>query len=244
MKKFILLLAVCFSISAAFAQSAATLKNEGNAELKAKNYKGALEKYEAFMSAEDTFEDAALVFNSGYCAIKVKDYAKAVKYFGESIDNKYKLSSAYRFKALAEKKQKNIDAMIATLNAGIAACPTKNSKMTKMLATHFLKEGVAAQKANKFAAAEASFKKAIEVKSKKKADALVSLGTLYYNEGAKIMQAATPIANTQPDKYKAESAKAQSYYKKAVAELNKAKAIDPAREDVTATLATLKGLIK
>ena len=244
MKRLILILVVCFSVASAFAQSAAQFKNDGNAALKSKDYKTALENYEKFLAAEDTFEDPALVFNTGYCAIKIKDYTRAEKYFGESVDNNYKLSSAYRFKALAQKSQKKYDDMIATLKAGIEACPTKNSKMSSMLAKHYLIEGQKAQKANKFKAAEGLYKKAGEFKSKMQADALFSLGTLYYNEGAKIMQAATPIANTQPDKYKAESAKAQTYFKKAIAELNKAKAIAPAREDVTATIATIKGLIK
>lgn len=244
MKKFILILAVCLSAVGVFAQTAAQFKNEGNTALKSKDYKTALASYEKFLGAEDTVEDPALIFNSGYCAIKIKDYAKAEKYFGLAVEKNYKASTAYKYKAIAQKSQKKFDDMVVTLNAGIAACPTKNSKLISALAKHYLLEGQKAQKADKFEVAEGLYKKAGGVKSKLQADALYSLGTLYYNKGAKIMQAATPNANTAPEKYKAESVKAKSYFKKAIDELNKAKLIAPTREDVTSTIATIKGLLK
>ena len=244
MKKFILILAVCFCAVGVFAQKAAQFKNEGNAAIKSKDYKTALENYEKFLGAEDTVEDAALVFNSGYCAIKLKDYAKAEKYFGMAADKNYKASTAYRYKAIAQKSQKKYDDMVATLNKGITACPTKNSKLISALSKHYLLEGQKAQKADKFEVAEGLYKKAGDVKSKLQADALFSLGTLYYNKGAKIMQAATPVANSAPEKYEAESVKAKSYFQKAIVELNKAKVIAPTRKDVTATISTIKKLLK
>ncbi len=244
MKKFILILAVCFSAVGVFAQSAAQFKNEGNAAIKSKDYKTALAKYEQFLAAEDTVDDFALVFNAGYCARKIKDYAKAEKLFAQSVENNYKPSSSYLYLATVQKSQKKYAEMIGTLNAGIEACPTKKSKMTSMLVKHYLITGQKAQKANKFEDAEGLYKKAGDVKSKLQADALFSLGTLYYNKGAKIMQAATPVANSAPEKYKAESVKAKSFFKKALVELKKAKLIAPAREDITSTIATIGGLLK
>ncbi|BAX82274.1 tetratricopeptide repeat protein [Labilibaculum antarcticum] len=243
MKKIILILAVCLSAVGVFAQSAAQFKNEGNDALKSKNYKAALASYEKFLGAEDTVEDPALIFNSAYCAIKVKDYAKAEKYFGMAAEKNYKASTAYKYKAIAQKNQKKFDDMVATLNAGIAACPTKNSKLISTLAKHYLLEGQKAQKANNFEVAEDLYKKAGNVKSKLQVDALFSLGTLYYNKGAKIMQAATPTANTEPENYKSESAKAKSFFQKAIVELNKAKVIAPTRKDVASTIASIKGLL-
>ncbi|MPQ47074.1 tetratricopeptide repeat protein [Marinifilum sp. N1E240] len=244
MKKFILFIAVCFCVSSVFAQSAAQLKNEGNAALKSKDYKTAIEKYEAFLGAEDTVEDNALVFNTGYSASKIKDYAKAEKYFAQSVANNYKLSKSYQYLALMLKKQKKMDEMVATLQKGIEACPTKNSKLVATLTKHYLKGGQVAQKANKMDKAEELYKKASEGKSKYQPDALLGLGMLYFNQGATIMQKANPIANTEPEKFKAESAKAQGFYKKAIAELAKAKALAPAREDITKTMATVKAEIK
>lgn len=245
MKKLLLICVLFFSVAGVFAQQATELKNAGNAALKAKDYKTALENYEKFMQAEDTFDDAALVFNSAYCASKIKDYEKAVNYFDKSIQNKYKVSSAYRFKAIALKKLKKNDEMVATLRAGIEACPTKNSKLISTLGKHYLIEGQKAQKANKIDAAVKSYTLASELKSKKtQVNALLSLGTLFYNEGAKIMQAATPIANSNPDKYKAESAKAQAKFKKALDYLNKANQLDPSNQAVTNTIKQVKGVIK
>ncbi|PKQ60597.1 hypothetical protein BZG02_18580 [Labilibaculum filiforme] len=243
MKKFILILAVCFSAVGVFSQNAAQFKNDGNTALKSKDYKTALINYEKFLAAEDTEKDPALVFNLAYCAIKLKKYDKAEQYFGQSVDNKYKTSTAYQYKALAQKSQKKYDEMVVTLNEGIKACPTKKSKLVAALAKHYLLEGQSAQKSENFEVAEDLYKKAGEVKSKYKADALFSLGTLYYNKGAKIMQVATPTANTEPEKYKEESAKAKSYFQKAIVELNKAKAIAPSRKDVTSTIATINGLL-
>ncbi len=244
MKKFILILAVCFSAVGVFAQSAAQFKNDGNDALKSKDYKTALQNYEKYLGAEDTVEDPALVFNLGYCAIKLENYAKAEKYFSESIEKNYKPSVAYQYKALAQKNQNKLDEMVVTLNSGIAACPKKKSKLVSTLAKHYLIEGQNAQKADKFEVAEDLYKKAGEVKSKLQADALYSLGALYYNKGAKIMQAATPTANTEPEKYKEEIVNAKTYFEKAITELNKAKVIAPTREDVISTIATINGLLK
>jgi tetratricopeptide (TPR) repeat protein len=243
MKKIILILAVCLSAVGVFAQSAAQFKNDGNTALKSKDYKSALANYEKFLGAEDTVDDPALVFNSGYCAMKIKDYAKAENFFSQSIESKYKLSSAYYYKSLAQKNQKKSEEMVTTLKEGIAACPTKKSKLVAALSKHYLIEGQKAQKDSKFEVAEDLYQKAGATKSKLQADALFSLGTLYYNQGAKIMQAATPVANTQPEKYKEESVKAKSFYQKAIVELNKAKAIAPAREDIKSTISTIKGLL-
>lgn len=244
MKRFILILAVCFSAVGVFAQSAAQLKNEGNAALKSKDYKTALAKYEQFLAAEDTVDDFALVFNAGYCARKIKDYGKAEQLFGQSVKNNYKPSSSYLYLAKVQKSQKKYTDMISTLDTGIKACPTKKSKLVSMLSKHYLLEGQKAQKANKFDDAEALYKKAGDSKSKLQADALFSLGNLYYNKGAKIMQVATPVANTEPEKYKEESVKAKSFYQKALVQLNKAKVIAPGREDIASTIATIGTLLK
>lgn len=244
MKKLILFIAVCFCVTSLFAQSAAQLKNEGNDAVKSKDYKTALAKYEAFLAAADTFDDPALVYNAAYCANKIKNYTKAEKYFAQSVANNYKTSKAYQYLANVQKQQNKNDEMVATLKKGIEACPTKNSALVSALVKHYLLEGQEAQKNSQFDVAEDLYKKAAERKSKLKADALISLGTLYFNQGARIMQNANPFANSEPEKFKEESAKAQDYYKKSLAELNKAKTIAPKREDITQTIATVKAEVK
>lgn len=244
MKKLILFIAVCFCATSLFAQSAAQLKKEGGAAAKSKDYKTAVEKYEAYINTEEGAADYAAIFNLAYSANKLKDYPKAEIYFGKAAENNYKPSKAYYYQSLVQKKQKKMDAMVETLKKGIEACPTKNSKMIAALSKHYLVAGQKAQKANKMDAAEDLYKKASESKSKYQADALIGLGMLYFNQGATIMQKANPIANKEPEKFKAESAKAQGLYKKAMAELTKAKALAPTREDLLKTMATVKAEIK
>ncbi len=244
MKKLILSIAICFCVAGVFAQSAASLKNDGNAALRSKDYKTAMEKYEAFLDAEGTSNDPALVFNTAYCANKLKNYVKAEKYFGLSVKNNYKLSKSYYYLAMMQKKQKKTDEMLATLQKGIKACPGKTSQMTVAIAKHYLLEGQKAQKANQFSTAETCYKKASEVKSKLQVSSLMGLGMLYFNEGAKIMQKANPFANKNPDKFKAESGKAQSFYKKALAELIKAKKIAPSDGELSKQISKVKAEIK
>ena len=76
-------------LGAAYAQdekSAAELKNEGNAALKAKDYKTALASFEAAIEAWDEAEDmdAAMVYNAATCARKIKDNDKALKFYGQA----------------------------------------------------------------------------------------------------------------------------------------------------------------
>lgn len=230
MKKIILFIAVCFCVSSVFAQSAAQLKNEGNAALKSKDYKTAMEKYEAFLGAEDTVEDIALVFNTAYCASKIKDYAKAEKYFAQSVVNKYKPSKAYQYLALMQKKQNKVSEMVATLQKGIKACPTKNSKLVASLAKHYFSVGQTAQKGNKFEAAETSYKQAAQIKSKYQETAMLALAQLYYNKGAEF--------------WPANQDKAKSYFEMATAQANKLLALNPAKKEAKDLITTIKGLLK
>ncbi|MDQ2177810.1 lipopolysaccharide assembly protein LapB [Marinifilum sp. D714] len=227
MKKLILFIAVCFCATSLFAQSAEELKNAGNDALRSKDYKTALEKYEAFLGAEDTFEDTALVFNAAYCANKSKDYAKAEKYFAQSVANNYKLSKSYQYLALVLKKQKKYDEMVATLNKGIEACPTKNKKLKASLAKHYFS---AAQKANNFEKSEDLYKKAAGIESKYKETALLALGQLYYNKGAEFWPANQP--------------KAKSYFEKSTNTLNDVLKMNPGRKEASDLIATIKGLVK
>ena len=243
MKKLILTLVVCMSVLGAFAQDAVQLKNDGNAALKAKDYKTAIVHLENYLRTPEASADIKTVYNVGYAAYKVKDYAKSVIYFDKAIAAKYKLSSSYLRKATSLKKLKKYDAMVATLKAGIAAVPSKNAKLSKTLAKYYLIEGQKAQKTSKFEDAEASYKKAIELKSSMKTDAIVSLGSLYFGEGAKIQAAANPLANTEKEKFAAEIVKAKSFYKKAVTQYTKAKTLAPAREDVDSLLKEVQAVL-
>jgi len=122
--------------------------------------------------------------------------------------------------------------MVAILKEGIAKFPTKAKKMSSSLAKYYLIDGQKNQKADKFEAAKESYTQSSELKSKYQVDAIYSLGNLYYNEGAKVLQEANPIANSNPEQFKLETAKAKKFFNSALVELRKAEALSPAREDI------------
>ncbi|WP_159521786.1 tetratricopeptide repeat protein [Sunxiuqinia indica] len=144
MKRFFLVIVFCLGMIAGFAQDAVDavqLKNEGNDALRGKDYKKALELFEKSLAnwgEEET--DNAMVYNAGYCAYKTKEYEKAAKFFGQSIDSKYKTSTAYLYKANSLLKSGDEEGFVETLETGIAANPN-SSKMKSMLSKYYLKEG-------------------------------------------------------------------------------------------------------
>lgn len=242
-KVLLLLVVVCVASLSVFAQSAVELKNAGNDALKAKDYKTALVKYEAYLKIAEK-DDFASGYNCAYVAYKTKDYTKAANLFGLSIKNKYKASKAYLYKATAEGKLKMYDNMIVTLKEGIAALPEKSKKLSSKLAKHYLKQGVIAQKAKKYDQAKESYLQATEINSKSKDDAFFRLGNLLYNQGAQILQKVTPLATSAPEKYKAGTEKAKKFFAESITYLNEAIKISPENADFKKTLESVKGLLK
>ena len=210
----------------------AKLKNDGNAAIKVKDFKTAIINYEKYLSFPEAASDFATAYNTAYSCERIKDYAKAVVYYDKAIAGNYKLDRAYLRKANAQKKLQDFDAMIATLEAGVAAVPAKNSRLTKTLARSYLLEGIKAQKANEFDKTEAYYKKAIAIKSSMKTDAIVLLGTMYLNQGLMIYKKANLIVNTDKNKFVVETTKAKEFFKKALGQLHIAKELAPDREDV------------
>lgn len=232
MKKIILLFLSAILTLGVFAQDpGAAEKNAGNTALKAKNYAEAFKKFEEYLKIVNN-NDKATVFNTAYCANKIKNYPAAEKYFGMSIDNKYKVASSYLGKAQAFKAQNKEAEMLSTLQEGMKAAPG-NMKLETMYATYYLKEGQKFQKAGNEAKAAENYTKITSLTTKSfKVQGFVSLATLYFNNGAKILQEATPIANTDKAKYDAERAKAMNDFKKAKDYLVQAQSLDAANQDV------------
>ncbi len=75
-------------------------------------------------------------------------------------------------------------------------------------------------------------------------NAYYSLGAMLYGNGAKILQAATPIATSEPDKYNAEKAKADKDFKQAKEYLTKAVELDPKDENSKKILASINDILK
>lgn len=226
MKKIVLLLAFCLSVGNLFAQDADKLRDEGDAALKAKDYAGALAKYADYLKATD-YKDTVRIFNAGFCADQADNPAEAAKYFDLSIQNKYNADDAYVGKAKAYRDMNKAAEFTATVEEGLKAFP-KNTNLEKMLYVYCIKNGQAAQKKGDYKQAEELFKDVLVVSNPTyKGNALYSLGTMFYNKGAKALQAATPLATSDPEKYKAEKSKADADFKKAQEYANQALAINP-----------------
>lgn len=227
MKKIILLLAFCLSVGNLFAQEADQLRDAGDAALKAKNYPEALAKYSEYLKQTDN-KDTSRIFNCGFAAIQAKNYAEAVKYYDLSIQNNYNTDDAYVGKAMALRNLNKVAEFTATVEAGLKVHPN-NDNLEKMLYGFCMKQGQAAQKAGKLEDAEELFKDVLVVDNKTyKGNALYSLGVMFYNNGAKKLQAANPLATSDPDKYKAEKIKADADMNKAKGYLEQALALNAA----------------
>ncbi len=149
MKRILLVIAFCFGMVAGFAQDAVDaikLKNEGNEALRAKDYTKALELFEkAIANWGENEADKAMTYNAGYAAYKVKSYDVATKYFGQSIENNYKVSTAYLYKATSQLKAGDKDAYVATLSEAIEKNPN-DAKAKDRLSKYYLKAGNAIYK--------------------------------------------------------------------------------------------------
>lgn len=227
----LLILSVLLTITV-FAQTpGAKEKNAGNAAWKAKNYPEAFKNFEAYLKVVN-FKDNPYIYNTATAATKAKKYAEAEKYYDMAIKNKYKIASAYHGKAIALKEQKKTPEMLATLQEGLKAVPG-NQKLETMYASYYMKEGQTFQKAGNEAKAAENYLKITTLTTKSfKTQGFTSLAGLYFNNGAKILQDANPIANTDKAKFEAEKAKALADFKKAKDYLLQAQSLEPANQDV------------
>lgn len=234
MKKLILLLVLCFTANHFYAQAPDPnlLKNEGNKALNAKDYATAFSKYNEYLKLTNN-TDSVTAFNCGVCAAQTSKFAEAAKYFDVAVKAKYNLANAYVGKAGAFRDLKKSAEYLSTLQEGLEAVPG-NAALEKMYAINYLKEGQAFQKAGKVAEAEESYKHIVTTVAGKKwkTDALYSLGVLLYNNGATTLKKATPLANSNPDKYATEKASADADFTKAVEYLEQAVALSPERAEI------------
>ena len=208
MKKLILSLALCCAATNFFAQNAdpAQLVNEGKAALEAKNYQEAYTKFSTYLTQTNN-QDSVIAFNCGVCADKIKKPAEALKYFDIAVQKKYNLANAYIGKAGALKDLKKNEEYVATLKEGLEANPG-NKTLTKMYATYYVNQGILAQRSKKVNEAEQAFKQALTIQPEN-INALNSLGSLYYSQGANTLK-------TDAEKAKVEFKEAKEYLDKLI----------------------------
>ncbi len=121
------------------------LKNEGNAALKAKDYKTALPLFESAIKAwESAGEevDEATVYNTATCARKLNDDEKSLKYYGLAKAAGYKGDVSTYYSALAYKSLGKEGDMEKELLNGIEKYSTSKyvGHMKKQLATLYVKD--------------------------------------------------------------------------------------------------------
>ena len=221
-------------------EEAAKLKNAGNAAYKAKNYAEAFSNWESYLKLIE-YKDDATVFNTAVMADKLKKYAEAEKYFDMSIKNNYKPATSYLGKANAQEDQKKFADMLATLQAGIKACPGQSSKLETKYAMYFMKEGQKFQKTNNIAKAAENYLKITQMTNPGyKVQGFLSLGTLYFNDGATILEKAAPLAtSTKPSErqqYEVEKGKALDSFKKAQEYLMQGQGVDSQNAEIKEAL--------
>jgi tetratricopeptide (TPR) repeat protein len=82
-----------------------------------------------------------MIYNCAVCAIQIKDYARAVKYFDRAIAGNYMPDDSFFNKAMALKLQKNDKEYIRVINDGIAKFPD-NPKFKLELSKYYVSEGI------------------------------------------------------------------------------------------------------
>lgn len=118
MKKLgVLITMMIFAVAVMAQESAAELKNAGNAALREKNYKEAIAKYEAYFATgeEGVADDRATLYNLANSYYKIENFDKAIELFNKSVDNNYKGDLALYYISQVYKKQENEDMEIETL---------------------------------------------------------------------------------------------------------------------------------
>ena len=247
MKKIVLLVALCLCVGNLFAQDADKLRDEGDAALKAKDYATVVTKYGEYLK-QNNYQDTARIFNCGYAANQAKNYAEAAKYFDMAVKMNYNVDDSYVGEAMAYRNLNKTEEFLTTVKEGLKVIPDGNKNKTnleKLLYGYCIKQGQAAQKKGDLAGAEKMYKEVLAVSNKDyQSNAYYSLGAMLYGNGAKILQAATPIATSEPDKYNAEKAKADKDFKQAKEYLTKAVELDPKAENSKKILASITDILK
>lgn len=230
MKKVVLLVALCLCVGNVFAQDADKLRDEGDAALKAKDYATAVAKYGEYLKLNN-YQDTIRIFNCGFAANQAKNYAEAAKYFDMAVKMNYNIDDSYVGEAMAYRNLNKTEDFLTTVEEGLKAIPDGNknkANLEKLLYAYCIKQGQAAQKKGDIAGAEKMYKEVLIASNKTyQGNAYYSLGAMFYGNGAKILQAATPIATSDPDKYNAEKAKADKEFTQAKEYLTKAMEINP-----------------
>ena len=155
MKRILLLFVILFSVvSIGFSQDAATLINNANTALKAKNYAQAFTLYESAMgNMGDTKVDDAINYNIGFAAFQAKKYSAAIKYLNKAVAAKANLPQTYELLGKTYTKLSKTKEAIASYQKAIDAGNTDKGSL-------YYNSGIAAYKGKMYKVASDLFGKA------------------------------------------------------------------------------------
>jgi len=156
MKRILLLFVILFSVvSVGFSQDAATLINNANAALKAKNYAQAYTLYESAMGNMGNVKiDDAINYNIGLAAFNAKKYSAAVKYLNKAVVAKANLPQTYELLGKTYTKLYKNKEAIDSYQKAIAAGNTDKGSI-------YYNSGIAAYKGKMYKKASDLFGKAV-----------------------------------------------------------------------------------
>ena len=186
--------------------------------------------------------DPNQIKKEGNDAFNAKNYPVAYAKFSEYLKqtNNQDSATAYYCGIAADEVKKYAEA-VTFFDIAIQ----KKFNTGNAYGLHYLKAGLAAQKAGKAEEAEECFKKVIPLDHKSyKTNALYSLGVLCYNDGANILKKATPLANSDADKYAAEKEKATARFKEALGYLEEAAKVSPDNANVKKMIPQVQDAMK
>ena len=179
--------------------------------------------------------DPNQIKKEGNDAFNAKNYPVAYAKFSEYLKqtNNQDSATAYYCGIAADEVKKYAEAVTFFDIAIQKKFNTGNAYARKALALDALKK------------AEECFKKVIPLDHKSyKTNALYSLGVLCYNDGANILKKATPLANSDADKYAAEKEKATARFKEALGYLEEAAKVSPDNANVKKMIPQVQDAMK
>lgn len=117
-------------------KSADDYKNEGNAAVREKNYKGALESYKQAITLWGDSVDAMTVYNAADCAKRINEYETAIELYNKSVALNYKADFSTYYIAEIYGKQGKIEERVALLEEAA-------TKYTEGKVASFINKGLA-----------------------------------------------------------------------------------------------------
>jgi tetratricopeptide (TPR) repeat protein len=185
--------------------------------------------------------DTVIIFNAGLAAYNAEDYDKAIDYYEEAAKHGYNGARTYSLISSAYQMKGDTIGALEALQEGFEKYPDNNTILTSMIqiyldmdkteeamkyldlaierepnnATFLFAKGTLHETLDQEDQAIEAYQKAIDL-NPDYFDANYNLGALYYNKGVQQIEIANNIPTSENERYEAELAKADKWFKKAL----------------------------